>query len=135
MNTPSQDVVAESSSAGKLSVLRAGSKQQTILGKKGDDLRIDWGYVYVAAPTATSLSQQVVSQDEAAAAVTTGKASGVKEGKQLVLSNKAALGKVGAEQKEQLFLIGYDDIQSIQYFEKNLPPWWKNDASGQLKNN
>ncbi len=35
----------------------------------------------------------------------------------------------GAEQKEQLFLIGYDDIQSIQYFEKNLPPWWKNDPS------
>lgn len=129
VNIPTQAVVAESSSTGKLSFLRAGSKEQKILGKTGDDLRIDWGYVYVAAPSASSLSQQVVSLEESVPAVTTGKVSAVKEGKQLVLSSKAALGKIGREQKEQVFLVGYDDIQSIQYFEKNLPPWWKNDVS------
>ena len=31
--------------------------------------------------------------------------------------------------KEQMILIGYDDIYSVQYFNQNLKPWWKNDAS------
>ena len=34
------------------------------------------------------------------------------------------MGKVGADAKEQFFLLGYDDIYSIQYFHQNLKPWW-----------
>jgi hypothetical protein len=127
VNIPAQEVSAEQYASEKLSILKAGSKQQKILGKKGDDLRIDWGYIYVAASSAPTLTQQIVPASESAAAVTTGKATAVKEGKQIVLSNKASLGKVGAEHKEQLFLIAYDDLYAIQYFETNLPPWWKND--------
>ncbi len=81
VNIAAQEVVGESSTSGKLSLVRIGSKQQQILGKKGDDLRIDWGYVYVAAPTAASLSQQIVSLEEATPVVTTGKANSVSEGK------------------------------------------------------
>jgi hypothetical protein len=33
-----------------LSTLKIGSKDQPVLAKKGDDLRIDWGYLYVTAP-------------------------------------------------------------------------------------
>ncbi len=36
--------------AGKLTALRAGTKAQPILGSSGDDHRINWGYVYAAAP-------------------------------------------------------------------------------------
>jgi hypothetical protein len=129
VNMPSQEVVAESVVAGKLSLLKAGTKQQQVLGKKGDDLRIDWGYVYLAAPTSQTLTQHIISGAESASAVTTGKMSTVKEGKQLVLSSKVSMGKVGTAEKEQLFLIGYDDIFSVQYFEANLVPWWKNDPS------
>ena len=34
------------------------------------------------------------------------------------------MGKVGSAAKEQYFLLGYDDIYSIQYFKQNLKPWW-----------
>ncbi len=34
----------------RLEVLKIGSQDQPILAKRGDDLRIDWGYLYVAAP-------------------------------------------------------------------------------------
>ena len=39
---------------GDLDVLKIGSKDQPILAKKGDDLRIDWGYLYAAAPKSSA---------------------------------------------------------------------------------
>src|SRR5215217_6827426 len=50
VNTPSQEVRAESSDFGPLSILKAGTLEQPVLQKKGDNLRIDWGYMYVATP-------------------------------------------------------------------------------------
>ncbi len=37
------------STEGDLVYLKTGSRNQEILGKKGDDVRIDWGYFYLAA--------------------------------------------------------------------------------------
>src|SRR5579864_8875078 len=39
--------------AGNLEALRMGSQQQPILEKDGDNLRIDWGYLYLAAPSSS----------------------------------------------------------------------------------
>lgn len=128
VNIPTQEVVTKQYNAGGLSILNAGSQQQPVLAKKGDDLRIDWGYAHLATATSPAVSQTIVASQDAVAAVTTGKVTAVKSGKQLVLSTKVGLGKVGATTKEQLFLLGYDDIVSIQYFETNLKPWWKNDG-------
>ena len=52
VNDPRQEVVWSDESTGGLAVLKMGSREQDILAKKGDDLRIDWGYLYVAAPGA-----------------------------------------------------------------------------------
>jgi len=51
VNTPDQLATATKvSGMNGLAVLRAGSVEQAVLAKPGDDLRIDWGYLYVAAP-------------------------------------------------------------------------------------
>ena len=37
-----------------LTSLRVGTVSQRVLGRAGDDTSIDWGYLYIAAPTAVS---------------------------------------------------------------------------------
>ncbi len=49
-DTPAQEVVAQKYSSSQLSILKSGTKEQPVLKKKGDDLRIDWGYMYIAVP-------------------------------------------------------------------------------------
>src|SRR6476620_10196438 len=48
VNEPSQQVSVQTVPSNSLRIVRAGSVAQPVLQKKGDDLRIDWGYVYVA---------------------------------------------------------------------------------------
>ena len=114
-----------------LTILRVGSKDQLILAKKGDDLRIDWGYLYVAA------EQSAVPWF----AQRTGARSGFQENSfwpaQMALIEKphpagevaAALpfevGKVGATPVSRWLMLAYDDLYSIQYMKQNLRPYWR----------
>src|SRR5579883_3237886 len=49
VNTPEQRVEWRREAIADLTALRAGTVDQTLLQPAGDDTRIDWGYVYVAA--------------------------------------------------------------------------------------
>jgi hypothetical protein len=124
-NTPAQAMMAEQYTFGKLQVLKTGTIAQPVLQKKGDDLRIDWGYFYVAVPTAKGV-QQIVKSGESKSTKTTGK--------QLVLQTTVQLGKVGNSPLKQLFLVGYDDKYSVQYFGDNLRPWWNPDGRYRIEN-
>ena len=99
-----------------------GSKSQQILGKKGDDLRIDWGYFYMAAPeemvkTATGDGLALRKNFSEGTAVNSTPAS---DSDKLVLVSD--LGKTKSAQGH--ILLAYDDIFSIQYFGENLRPYW-----------
>ena len=56
VNTVDQSVVARRESFGALQSLVIGSEAQPILRSKGDDHRIDWGYLYLTAPNASGAS-------------------------------------------------------------------------------
>ena len=50
VNTTDQVVQLEYPSVSGLAVARVGTVEQAVLARKGDDVRIDWGYAYLAAP-------------------------------------------------------------------------------------
>jgi hypothetical protein len=50
VNTADQPVTWGRSRAGDLTVLNIGSRDQNVLHRPGDDVRIDWGYFHLAAP-------------------------------------------------------------------------------------
>jgi len=64
VNTPDQPVVWSRFRVNGQDVLRVGSQQQSVLEKSGDDLRIDWGHLYVVAPAAAGTSQAVATRPE-----------------------------------------------------------------------
>jgi hypothetical protein len=131
-NLQNQEVIAQNVSTNTLSVLKAGTVEQPVLAKKGDDLRIDWGYMYVATP-ATAKAIQYTSSAIAAVnqlvANTTYIPNTELSGKHLSLNTIIPFGKVAGVAKEQFVMLGYDDIYSVQYFKQNLRPWWNRDSS------
>ncbi|MBX2924146.1 MAG: DUF4965 domain-containing protein [Chitinophagaceae bacterium] len=128
VNTNAQTVVANGYTAEQLNILKAGTKEQPVLQKKGDDLRIDWGYMYVALPAKDRAVQYITPVKSAFNAFlndTYRANTGSAEGTQLMLNSVIPLGRVGNEVVNKIMMIGYDDLYSVQYFGQNLLPWWK----------
>ena len=126
IDQPHQESVADSFTDGDLLFLRTGSRNQDILKKKGDDVRIDWGHFYLAAEKENSTYaigdgkklRQSFTENKLEAPTTNG-------------YDKLALVRSLGETKKANghLLIGYDDIYSIQYFGENLRPYWNRTGS------
>jgi hypothetical protein len=107
VNVPGQELMSSKMATAGLNLLKSGTKDQPVLAKKGDDLRIDWGYLYVGAPKKEQAVQTIA-------------------GTQL---NTDFPPEVAADKRiTHLVLLGYDDLYAIQYFHTNLKAWWKLDA-------
>ncbi|CAM3748357.1 glutaminase family protein [Sphingobacterium prati] len=132
---PSQEVTAEKYETDKLAILKAGTVEQPILQKGADDMRIDWGYFYVASPKADQ-AQQFVSP--IATAVDDFRKGNTKStstrGTALSLNTIISFGTVGNKEVERFVELGYDEIYAIQYFEKDLRPWWNNSGKETIEN-
>ncbi|MDR3697373.1 glutaminase domain-containing protein [Mucilaginibacter sp.] len=129
VNTPSQEVSAKKYIASGLSVLKAGTTSQPVLKKKGDDLRIDWGYMYVAVPNSKNAVQYITPEEGALGSFLSKKyTSATGKGKQLSLNTVWSFGSVGTAPVEKFVEVGYDDRYSVQYFGQNLKSWWNADG-------
>ena len=136
VNTTDQPVSFEKIEKDGYVYLKTGSVDQDVLGKKGDDVRIDWGYFYLSAAQSPDVT---VAIDEYYAAkkafMTDGKLSGKADNvspdmeKQMtVLAYSDNLGNVGEKTVAGHLLIGYDDLYAIQYFNDNRMAYWKHDG-------
>ena len=117
-NTPYQQTGCDGFEQDGLVFLKTGTKEQDILAKKGDDLRIDWGYFYLAAQKGWLATAQ-------------------KEPDSPLSSLKLEKRFPAARQASDKIMVGYDDLYAIQYFGQNLRPYWnrsgKEDIASQFR--
>jgi hypothetical protein len=140
-----QEVTWSRASSGDLTALRLGSVDQPVLAKRGDDLRIDWGHLYVAAANFKGLQSVLASRESAQTAWgKTGKLPASDETAKPRPANDRSpvaalafdLGKVGSEPVSRTMMIAYDDEYSINWMGRRLRPYWRRngmDAVGLLK--
>ena len=136
VNLPEQPVSAWKSSIPGLSVLKAGTVTQPVLKKKGDDVRIDWGYLYLAVPEQYGAKQYLTKANVALNAFSKNKAitssPALLNQRSIDLSTEINFGTVTKTVTEKHLMIGYDDTDPIQYFKEDLKPLWKKTAAAKF---
>ena len=110
VNSPDQQVAGWREHYGSLTAMRIGSVEQAILAKRGDDIRIDWGYFYVATAD-KNISAAEFHGD--------GSADIVKASVHLKQQ------RIGKKSATQWLMLAYDDLYSIRYMRKDLRPYWR----------
>jgi hypothetical protein len=138
VNTADQPVNWSRLQANGLRVLRVGSREQPVLQKSGDDVRIDWGYLYVATPGAENA--RMAANDRAIA-----RAGFLKDGQLIaedafaehnprvkygpvrnpVLAVSFDLKSVGSQPASRYVVLAYDDLYSLEYFNRRVRPYWR----------
>ncbi len=124
-----------------LAVVRMGSQEQPVLRKYGDNLRIDWGYLYAAAPAGEGVTSAIASARDArtafAAHGTLPNADDLETPREArehmpVLAFRFDLGSVAAAAVSRHLILAYDDLYSIEYFHRKLRPYWRRKGAGAL---
>jgi hypothetical protein len=139
VNDPAEEVKSERMTVDGLQAMKIGTTEQKVLGKKGDNVRINWGHMVMAIPTGPG----VLTCMGADKALRDGFAAGKMPDKDdvtprpankdwPVLAGVIDLGDVGPAKDEPAasnhFILAYDDEFSVEFFGKKLRAWWRREA-------
>ncbi len=138
VDNPSQPVAALRMETETLNILRMGSSEQKILGRSGDDLRIEWGYQFLTS-CKNSGAEMRIAEDEAS------RTSFLKNGaspaaddtdfpracsdRWPVLACVFDVPEVSAESQSRVLMIAYDDEFCLEYLGQKLRPYWRKDGA------
>ncbi|MHC4559039.1 MAG: glutaminase family protein [Planctomycetota bacterium] len=134
VNEPTQKIVwhrMPRKIAGK-KFISMGSAEQPILEKDGDNVRIDWGYLYVGAPGDSTSHIVVTSHDVREKFIETGSIPREDDTRMPrsadddwpVIACSMNLDTKSAKSVRQTIVLAYDDIFSIEYMGQKLRPWY-----------
>ena len=132
VDTGAPAVKTETGSADGIDYVRTGTVEQNVLGRKGDNVRIDWGHFYIAVPSGKgnlaiadyyAAKEQFVKDGKVTSAGSVVETENfLRDNLSLVYCND--LGKVGSKPVDDYVMLAYDDVKSIRYFNQDLYPYW-----------
>ena len=134
VNTPDERVNLGRYDLGHVTALRASAAEQKMLARAGDNLRIEWGSLYLGIPDGQhGVSTRLMPTDGRQSFIDKGVLpaddllgqEGRPEENVPVLAVAFDLGKVGAAPEHRLAMLAYDDVYSIEFLERKLRPWWR----------
>jgi hypothetical protein len=133
-NTPDQALNFRKADSSKITAWRVGTVEQPILQKRGDDIRIDWGYFYLAmAKNAKGGLTANKAETTRSAFLTSDKLPSPAAASELqdnarndtVIAAEMNLDCRRDGVRSEWLMLAYDDLYSIQYMRKNLRPYWR----------
>src|SRR6202789_3044581 len=132
VNTDDEEVTWGRSKLPGMEVLRVGSRDQRVLSRGGDNLRIDWGYFYLAVPdqadttlvTSSSAISAFLASGELPQSDDMEMPRQPREGaSHLAVRLRAEVS--GDKPVSRHVLLAYDEADSIEYLDRKLPPYWR----------
>ena len=132
VNTPDEAVTWGRTRAGSLAILNVGSRDQRVLNRPGDNLRIDWGYFHLAVPDGEN-AQLNESADAIESFVANGSLPAADDlDMPRMPRNRAAhlavvlpLGSVAETPVSRHVLAAYTEGYNIEYLGRKLRPYWQ----------
>ena len=134
VNNTEQMVTWEQPAIKGLKTIKIGTREQKYLNKPGDNVRIDWGYVYLSVPEEQNPVLSVSQRNSLLGSFAkTGKLPEYITFKDPVKARDGSmsmavswdLGTTGTTPLKAWTMVAYDDIYSIRYFENDLQAWWR----------
>lgn len=134
INHSGQKVTWENQQVNSLHVLKMGTQEQPILNTSGDDVRMDWGYLYLAAPASeirnTCIGRRETTMDAFANCTELEPADIADQNLRFinyepVLAMTIPASVISNQKMEKFIMVAYDDIYSVEYFNRKLEGYWK----------
>jgi Domain of unknown function (DUF4965)/Domain of unknown function (DUF1793)/Domain of unknown function (DUF5127)/Domain of unknown function (DUF4964) len=132
VNDRSEKVVSFRNQTSQLNILSVGSRDQNILNRSGDNLRIDWGYFHLAIPrnedSATAIASDSLKTFAETGTLPASDSMGMPQpagGTSPHLAAGIDFGSVSQQPIVRHLLVSYTESYAIQYLERNLRPYWQ----------
>ena len=136
VNAPGEAVTYSRNQTETQTVLSVGSREQRVLNRSGDDLRIDWGYFHLSVPNDEESRSAIVRETSVSSDGTYAKtgflpmaddmdASPVVGRGDAHLATELLFHTVAGQPLTRHVLVSYTEGYAIQYLERNLRPWWQ----------
>lgn len=132
-NANQETVTWEPVTFGDIQALKVGSADQPVLQMKGDGVRINWGYLYVAVAESQKGNLRIAPADAARGAwgkrlpAVAAKPTAAKDAP--VLAAAFDLGTIGQKPSSRWLMVAYDDIDSAQFMRRPMKAYWKKDGA------
>ena len=131
LNSDTQRTISTSLTESGVNYVRTGTTEQKVLGRVGDMICIDWGYLYLPAINGSVATANYVTTEQTF--VQTGQLPATQnnlysnsETEYPALAYVHDFGNVTTARN--FMLIGYDEIQDIRYFRKDYKGYWARDG-------